>query len=420
MTLIPLRSYEGLHPSEQQAADEVWNLYKTHEPDLYAKLAWNDERFTHPYHCGFEVGDDDGYDPGYDDGGHLHNHFCSKHPQAVSEELKRLDAERAPRPFQGHWHDTDSLDNLPPLVPLLDGIFYRKTLSRIVGHSASMKSFVVLDMARAMGWGEDWNGVRTQQKGIRTLIVVAEGAEGIRARKLALEQFHGRKLENIFFITRAIQIDAETRDWQQLTTAVNDNGIDLVVFDTQSRCSVGLEENSNKEMAQVVATLDKLIASTGVAVCLVHHSTGDQSSGGPLKGRGAGAVRAALQGEIFVQRNRNLNTVTVTTDKAKDSASQKIVLEPLIREVDGLSDYWGDLQTSVVLVSAAPRIKGAVGGGPADAETAVETVETLAARFTAKEPPLSPTVANVRRVLGIAQGRAQEVSRHIRTGAAAA
>ncbi|MDT9693638.1 AAA family ATPase [Streptomyces sp. P9(2023)] len=401
-----LTSYEDLHPSQQQAADELWNLFKTHAPALHAKLAWNFEDYLHPYHCGL-VHDESDF------ASHNHEYHCLYTPQEIREDQRRLDAERAPRPFDGHWHDSESLDSIPPLEPLLEGVFYRKTLSRVVGHSASMKSFVLLSAAAHMGWGEPWFGCRVQEQGIRTLLVVAEGAEGIKARKLALEQHHGRELENVEFFTKAIQIDPSTREWQQFTAEIKRREIDLVIFDTQARCTSGLEENSNREMGQVVATLDKLIRETGASVCLVHHSTGDQSTtGNNLKARGAGAVRAALQSEVFVKRDRKLNLVTVSTDKAKDTASRSILLEPVVREIDGLTDWWGEKESSIVLLPPSPRIKGSV-GVPADTESAVDTVESLAERFQQLSDN-KPTVANVQNVLGIRRTKATDVARHLR------
>ncbi|MGX2994094.1 AAA family ATPase [Streptomyces sp. JNUCC 64] len=418
MTLYELRNQEDLSEEEKELSGKIFDAYRRGRPDL--ALTYNPENHQRPYHCGLvavemELGDD------WPEGHHVHDYWCTKWPDEIKDEigqiLKDHKAKHRP-PFPGFWHDSESLDDIPPLVPLLEGIFYRKTLSRVVGHSASMKSFVMLSMAAHMGWGEDWHGCRVQSQGVKTLMVVAEGSEGIKARKLALEQFHGRKLENVYFLTRAIQIDPGSRDWQQLTTAVKENGIDLVVFDTQSRCTVGLEENSNREMAQVVATLDKLIAATGVAVCLVHHSTGDQSTNGStLKGRGAGAVRAALQSEIFVKRDRKLNLVTVSTDKAKDAASRKVVLEPVIQEVNGLTDYWGSPETSVVLVSPTPKLKSAVGSAPCEpadgAGSGSETPEGLAERFQQLSDD-RPTVSNVQSVLGIRRAKASEVARIIR------
>ncbi|MFG3409945.1 AAA family ATPase [Streptomyces sp. NPDC048142] len=402
-----LRAYEDLHDEEREIADAVWECYRTHTPDLHKKLSWNPENHWRPFSCGEEHNEGDL-------AGHVHNYSCSKWPDDFKDQLGEI-TRKEQKPFPGYWHDSESLDGIPTLEPILEGFLYKKTLNRVVGHSASFKSFVMLSMAAHMGWGAEWFGHRVQSEGIRTLIVVAEGAEGIRKRKLALEQYYGRVMENVSFLTKAIQIDrGENRpDWQNLRNAIKDQKIDLLVLDTQSRCTAGLEENSNKEMSEVVNSLDALIAETGVCVVLVHHSTGDQSTtGGNLKGRGAGAVKAALQSEIFIRRDRKQNLVTVETSKAKDDGTSKVMLEPIIREVDGVLNYWGEPESSVVLVSPAPRIKG-IKGEPSPA-TRVETVEELSDRFQQEAPDEKPTVANVRATLGIRQDRAQQVSRYLR------
>lgn len=363
-----------------------------------------------PLHCGQEHDENDLL-------GHTHNYWCTAWPRDFKDQFSEIVRKDSPSPFAGYLHNSESLDALPQLEPLLEGILYKGTLARMVGHSGSMKSFVCLDLVAAMGWNQPWHGLRTRPTGVKSLYVVAEGAEGIRARKTALERHYGRPLENVTFLTRAIQIESEAYEWRQFTQVVKDGAYDVVIFDTQARCSVGLEENSNREMGQVVATLDKLIRETGASVLLVHHSTGDQSTtGGALKARGAGAIRAALQTEIFVRRDRKANLITVSTDKSKDDAERKIVLEPQVKELDGLSDYWGDPLTSVVLIDAVPRIKGLRKDEPA---VGPETVEAMAERFQETAPDKSPTVVNVREVLGVRQAKAMEVARYLRSEEAA-
>ncbi|MFH8566321.1 AAA family ATPase [Streptomyces sp. NPDC017988] len=414
MTLVGLQTYDGLTEEDKKLSDKIFDVYRRNRPDLV--LTFNPENILRPYHCGQEAVEMELGDEWKE--GHHHEYWCSRWPDEIKDEIREIladhKAQRNP-PFKDFWHDSDSLDNAKPLTPLLEGFYYRKTCNRIVGHSASMKSFVVLDQSAHMGWGEPWHGYRVQPEGIKVLIVVAEGAEGIRKRKLALEQHYGRKMENVYFLTRAIQINPDSADWHNLKTAIRDFAIDLVFFDTQARCTVGVEENSNREMGQVIKTLDSLIAETGVSVCLVHHSTGDQSTtGNTLKGRGANSVKAALQSEIFVKRDRRTNLVTVETDKSKDDAPSKVTLEPLVREVGGFTNYWGDPETSVVLVSPLPKVKG---DGTNEPARGPEAVETLAARFNDQASD-RPTVDNVMRTLSISRKRAQEVSRYLKAEAA--
>ncbi|WP_329348403.1 helicase RepA family protein [Streptomyces sp. NBC_01261] len=405
-----LQTYDDLQPDEKEVSDAIWDCYKEHAPELYAKLKFNTENHQRPYHCGREHDENDL-------SSHTHDYWCTAWPTGFKEQFSDIVRKDNPSPFAGYLHNSDSLDALPQLEPLLEGMLYKGTLARMVGHSGGMKSFVCLDLVAAMGWMQPWHGLRTRSTAVKSLYVVAEGAEGIRARKTALERHYGRKLENVTFFTRAIQIDSEAYEWRQFTQVVKSGGYDLVVLDTQARCSVGMEENSNREAGQLVATLDRLIQDTGASVLLVHHSTGDQSTtGGTLKGRGAGAIRAALQTEIFVRRDRKANLITVTTDKSKDDAERKVVLEPQVKELDGLSDYWGDPLTSVVLIDAVPRIKGLRKDEPA---VGSETVEAMAERFHQTAPDKTPTVVNVREVLGVRQAKAMEVARFLREAEAA-
>ncbi|MFE6332973.1 AAA family ATPase [Streptomyces sp. NPDC057798] len=413
MTLIGLQAYEDLVDEDKELSDKIFDAYKKNRPDLV--LTFNPENVLRPYHCGLEAVEMELGDEWQD--GHHHEYWCSRWPDEVKDDIRQIlnDRRSKQNPFNGFWHDSDSLDDAEPLTPLLEGMLYRKTLNRVVGHSASMKSFVVLSMSAHLGWGEPWFGHRVKEDGINVLIIVAEGSEGIRKRKLAIEQHYGRRLENVHFLTRAVQIDGDSADWHFLKSAIRDYRIDLVFMDTQSRCTVGVEENSARDMGQVVKTLDSLIAETGVSVCLVHHSTGDQSTtGNTLKGRGSNSVKAALQSEIFVKRDRRTNLVTVETDKSKDDAPSKVTLEPLVREVGGFTNYFGDPETSVVLVSPLPKVKRA---GTSEPARGPDSVETLAARFN-EQASDRPTVDNVMRTLSIGRKRAQEVSRYLKAEAA--
>ena len=55
--------------------------------------------------------------------------------------------DRAVTALLGELLDTDGLDTIPRLEPVIEGFLYRDTLARIIGPSGHMKSFVALDFA---------------------------------------------------------------------------------------------------------------------------------------------------------------------------------------------------------------------------------------------------------------------------------
>jgi hypothetical protein len=87
----------------------------------------------------------------------------------------------------------------------------------------------------------------------------------------------------------------------------------LVIFDTQARSTVSVDENDSTEMGEIIASLDEIKVATGACGMLVHHRglKGDH-------GRGTTAVRGALDIELDVSRQGT--TITLKSTKQKDRA----------------------------------------------------------------------------------------------------
>ncbi|MFI2202653.1 AAA family ATPase [Streptomyces sp. NPDC020192] len=230
-------------------------------------------------------------------------------PQGTSsEEYFEASVER----LLGELLDTDGLDKIKPLEPLVGDLLALNTLARIIGPSGTFKSFVLLDMAGHIGTGMKWHGHYVRQGTV--VYLVAEGEQGVRKRVRAWEQHRGLRMDNVRFLPRPVQ--AASPEWDVLIEAMRRVRPALIVIDTQARVTLGVEENSNTEMGRVVDRMDQLRISTGACVTLVHH-TGHVGE----HGRGASAVKGALQSELHVSKkgDRIPNTVlTIKSAKQKD------------------------------------------------------------------------------------------------------
>jgi hypothetical protein len=244
--------------------------------------------------------------------------------------------------------DTDSLGDIPTLQPLVDGFLYQNTLGRIIGPSGHMKSFVTLDFAGHVGTGQAWCGHKVVRGDV--IYLVAEGAGGLLKRVRAWEQYHGRKMTGVKFLPRPVQAGDATA-WSVLTEASRRLQPSLIIFDTQARITVGVEENSSKEMGQVVDRMEALRATTEACVLLVHHQglNGDH-------GRGSTAVKGAMQTEIRVTKKGKKGPdarVIVSSDKQKDDEELDDVAFGIeVIKIDGMAKEDGSPVTSVVLVQA--------------------------------------------------------------------
>ncbi|MDH6125924.1 AAA family ATPase [Kitasatospora sp. GP82] len=269
-------------------------------------------------------------------------------PEEASEEhfekrLKALEAELL---------GTEDLDNIPALEPIIADVLFRDTLARIFGASGTFKSFTTLDFAGCVGTGKLWHG-RLVRQGL-VIYLVAEGIKGIRKRVRAWEQHYGIKMTGVRFLPRPVQ--AMDPEWLVLIELCQRLQPALVIVDTQARVTVGIEENSNTEMGRVVDRMEQLRTASGACVLLVHH-TGNEGE----RGRGATAVKGALQTEISITRKgKSLHDITVTlgTGKQKDDEELGDVVFGLHQiQLKGEAKEDGTPVTSVVLVAldAAPQ-----------------------------------------------------------------
>ncbi|WP_046503098.1 AAA family ATPase [Streptomyces odonnellii] len=248
--------------------------------------------------------------------------------------------------------DTDGLDTIPNLEPLIADMLFLDTLSRVNGPSGHGKSFVALDFAGHVGVGLTWHGRPVRQGSV--IYLVAEGAKGIRKRVRAWEKHHGQKMRNVYFLPRPVQ--SMEPEWQALINLCGTKRPVLVVLDTQARVTVGVEENSATEMGRVVDRMEQLRAASGACVLLIHHKglNGDH-------GRGSSAVKGAMQTELTVTKTgKGADTrVVIGTDKQKDSEE----IESLgfsLRQVslDGEAEEDGRPVTSAVLEYDGPAPEG--------------------------------------------------------------
>lgn len=286
--------------------------------------------------------------------------FPADRPAFVSGLLEG--AELLPRPeldaFSSRLCGTDELDSIPAPKPLIPGWLTRNSLARLVGEPGTGKSFVALEWAGAVGTGGMYDGKKAVQGEV--LYIVAEGAEGIRKRVRAWEQHNKRKMTGVSFYPAPVQVmgagdGSRDDDWKALLSLCRRRRPAMVVLDTQSRVTVGVEENSNTEMGRVVDRLEGLRRQSGACVLLVHHT----SKGGDT-GRGAGVVTGALTSEFRLTREggEEGKVLKLENTKEKDEADGrcrylKMQVEE-IAEVAG-NDPFAATASSVVLVDAEPE-----------------------------------------------------------------
>lgn len=215
----------------------------------------------------------------------------------------------------GKMLDRDDLDSLPKPQPLIAGLLDKNTEVWLVAPPGGFKSFIGLDWAIHVGMGLPWQGQKVS--GGLVVYLVAEGSNGIGMRVEAWEKVNGKRSAGVKYLPQPVQASNE-KEWNVLVEACKRLDPVMIVLDTQARITVGMEENSAKEMGVFVKAVAKLREATQACVVVIHHTNADGS-----KARGSTALIGAMDTQILVERPTNrderLNlTARIFPGKQKD------------------------------------------------------------------------------------------------------
>jgi hypothetical protein len=239
----------------------------------------------------------------------------------------------------------NDLRAMPPVKWRLKGVFPYDGLAALYGPSASGKSFLATDLSIALADGNHWFGLRTTQS---TVIYVAlEGESGFKNRVAAWELANNRTLPaNMRMLMEPFQITNPTDVNKLVATIPHDS---VVIVDTLNRAAPTSDENSSKEMGEILQACKWLQGQIGGLVVLVHHTGKDTTKGA----RGHSSLFAALDGAIEVEKSNDKRSWSIA--KAKDGQDGKNF--PFNLKVHNLgTDADGDDITSCTIERGFPNI----------------------------------------------------------------
>lgn len=184
------------------------------------------------------------------------------------------------------------LGSLPPAKWLVKDLFQENSLVFLVAEPGVGKSFMALDLAAHLSDKPDWHG-KPIHKNVETIYITPEGTGSLNNRRLAWEKVNRCSMSGITFFPFSLQIGSPS--WDFFIDYADEKQPGLVVIDTLSRNASGREENSNSDMAAVVAEFDRLREVCGCTVLVVHHL--NKGVGGP---RGASSLIGAADTVIKI------------------------------------------------------------------------------------------------------------------------
>lgn len=270
------------------------------------------------------------------------------------EARRRLELARTPAvDWAAEILDEDQMANIPRPAALVQGWLFSDSLARVIGRSGSMKSFAAVDLAVCVSAGLPWHGHPVRQ--VDVLYVVAEGASDVDIRLRAARDRYGLNRHGVRIILRPVQLGGPQWDSfvAHLVGLAESPG--LVIFDTQARVTEQRNENDASEMGEAIGAAEQLRAATGACVLLVHHT----GLGADDRGRGTGAVFAALTTELLVMRNGMNMTITGKKQKTIETGTTLLLTAQKAVVVDkdplGILTEW---ETLVLVAAADPDAAG--------------------------------------------------------------
>ncbi|KQB56016.1 MULTISPECIES: AAA family ATPase [Acidovorax] len=233
----------------------------------------------------------------------------------------------------------DELRNLPPLAWRVRGVLPAVGLAALYGPSASGKSFLAFDMAAAIAEGQRWFDCRVEAAPV--VYAALEGEAGFKLRAQAWETSRGRALPDSLRIMLQPFKLTDSQDVIDLADVVPRGAV--VVLDTLNRAAPTADENSSRDMGEILEAAKTLQTLTGGLVVLVHH-TGKNAAAGL---RGHSSLFAAMDAAIEVSREGDRREWKVTKSKdGQDGTAHQFKLQ-----VEALgTEPTGEAITSCVVV----------------------------------------------------------------------
>lgn len=247
---------------------------------------------------------------------------------AVSDKVETLEDWNLRR-FRHAVLDTAGLKRLKPPEQLVKDCLQLDSLAEIYGKPGIGKTHVAVSIGASVATGQTWMGHEVIPG--KVVYVIAENASGTGQRIEAWEDYHRTAVPAgaITWLPLAVNL-SQPAEVDAFTTIVTEIEPVLVVFDTRARCTVGVEENSAKDLGLIVAALDELRRKTKACVLTVHHPTA-----GGEKSRGSGAFLGAIDSELKLEAagEGGMRLVVKKQRNAPDGTVATMRLEPFDRTV---------------------------------------------------------------------------------------
>lgn len=199
---------------------------------------------------------------------------------------------------------------------IIDGILPEAAFGAIYGQPASGKTFTAVDIALSIALGDPWRGRPVKQGSI--LYIAAEDDRGVQIRFAAGLAARGVSDAPIRVLPAAPVLTDKTQGKALLESIKREPRPSIVFFDTLAAVTPGADENTSKDMGELISYCYKIHKATGALVMLIHH-----------EGKAAGS---GMRGSSAL-----LGACDVTWEISKDEIQHEMRIEKIKNAQDGAS-----------------------------------------------------------------------------------
>lgn len=280
-------------------------------------------------------------------------------PDEQAEPLSAIDQLR-----QALIHGND-VEQIPPPEPLVTEWLDLESLAVLYGRPGGGKSFVSMDLSLHIATGSWWHGHEVAAGHV--LYIAAEGKRGLGIRQRAWRSLNNiySDIERMHYLPRVVNLldPVFSAALAQIASEIQPR---LVVIDTLARSMPGGDENTGKDMGQVIAAADRIKNLTGACILIVHHSGKDQTQGA----RGHSSLLGAVDTELEL-KNGGDGILVLSNTKQKEALEQPPLRLALIprEESAAVARYTGrrgaeheDISTKTMVTLDALRAIALPGG----------------------------------------------------------
>lgn len=233
---------------------------------------------------------------------------------------------------------------------VVQGLFVAGNTAVLYGASNSGKTFLSLEIARAVSSGDNFLGLRTDKGDV--LYIAAESPASIRTRIQAINKATGKRVSGIHVAQAPVNLYSSPEYGGHIIKAVSEielktgRKIRMIICDTLARITAGANENSGEDMGPIIETLDAIARKTNTAMIIIHHSGKDQSRGS----RGWSGIYGAIDAEVEVKEDNGKRSFRVSKQRQLGTKEQVFGFD--LNIVSMGFDKWGGESTTCTVIPA--------------------------------------------------------------------